>query len=172
MTTKQIAILAGLVTAALVICGVAGTLLLTPVPSAATLPPTPTWPPTWTPTSTPDGSTGSICTSFWFWFAIIAFVVFVGMRTFVEYRIERARRKAILAHCDEWGEKFCQAVIDKDVLIGMTEEMVRLAWGRPDKIDMREVTERGEKFRWIYGTPRKDAKYVWFTYGKVSKIKL
>jgi hypothetical protein len=53
----------------------------------------------------------------------------------------------------------------------MTKEQVRLAWGKPSYTDQQEVTKRGEKVRWVYGAPRKGARYVWFTNDTVTKIK-
>jgi len=82
-------------------------------------------------------------------------------------RVER-----ILARIDVWGEEACQDLIQKRIGLGMTDDMVSLALGKPTTIDQREVSERGEKFRWIYGVPRKGAVYVWFKDSKVTKIKL
>lgn len=53
----------------------------------------------------------------------------------------------------------------------MSTEMVLLAWGKPNDIDQQEVTTKSSKERWVYGTPRKDAKYVWFKDDRVIKIK-
>lgn len=83
---------------------------------------------------------------------------------------ERERVATILSHKDEWEEDICQSLINRRIGIDMTEEMVRLAWGKPSRIENKELTRRGQKTRWIYGQPRKGANYVWFTNGKVTKI--
>jgi hypothetical protein len=54
----------------------------------------------------------------------------------------------------------------------MTPEMVVLSWGRPQKIDDREVLANGtRKERWIYGQKGKSANYVYFKNGLVERIK-
>jgi hypothetical protein len=84
---------------------------------------------------------------------------------------EEKRKQAIRARRAEWGDAFCLAVYKHEVAIDMTPEMVKLSWGEPGDIDNKEVTKKGlVKERWIYGTPRKDARYVYFSEGKVQKI--
>jgi Ca2+/Na+ antiporter len=85
---------------------------------------------------------------------------------------ERARQSEIMAHESEWGSGICAALIARQVGIAMTEDMVLLSWGKPSNIDQEEITKSGlNKIRWVYGQPRRGANYVWFTNGKVSKIK-
>lgn len=81
------------------------------------------------------------------------------------------RRQKIKSHVAEWGEENCQLVINKKVIVGMTEEMVKLAWGTPRVIDDKEITTNSKKERWVYGQPRKEVRYISFTDGKVTKIK-
>lgn len=83
---------------------------------------------------------------------------------------EKRRREAIQAHWDDWGAYFCMCAFRKQLCLDMTEEMVLLAWGRPNRIETKEITRKARKIRWIYGKPRKGASYIWFTNGKVSKI--
>lgn len=62
------------------------------------------------------------------------------------------------AYADKpWPERFRNAVIEQEVMIGMTRDMVREAWGRPVTIN-RTVTERGETQQWVYGRGH----YVYF----------
>jgi hypothetical protein len=77
----------------------------------------------------------------------------------------------IMQRYNEFGKEVCQKLLQKTLSIGMTDEMVMLALGQPSSVDNREISERGEKFRWIYGTPRQGAAYIWFKDGKVVKIK-
>lgn len=86
-------------------------------------------------------------------------------------KIESERKKKILSHLNEWGEDICNTLIAKKIRPEMTEEMVLLSWGRPGKIENKEITAKYTKTRWIYGTPRKDASYVWFKNGEIWKIK-
>ncbi|VAW42892.1 hypothetical protein MNBD_CHLOROFLEXI01-2192 [hydrothermal vent metagenome] len=71
----------------------------------------------------------------------------------------------------KWGEEMCQSLIQKKVALGMTDEMVRLSLGEPTNIDNREISDKGEKFRWIYGIPRRGTAYIWFKDGVVTKIR-
>jgi hypothetical protein len=84
-------------------------------------------------------------------------------------RVESERRKKILAH-DDWPEDVRKALIAKRIAPGMSEEMVLLGWGRPSHIEQKEITATSVKTRWIYGTPRRGANYVWFKNGEVWKI--
>jgi hypothetical protein len=42
------------------------------------------------------------------------------------------------------------AVVEHKIVLGMTEEQVKLSWGKPERIN-RTVTRRGEREQWIYG---------------------
>lgn len=86
-------------------------------------------------------------------------------------RAEAIRRKAVLARRAEWGDDVCRLVIRKQVALGMTTDMVRLSWGLPNDIDQIEVTAKSTKERWIYGIPRRGAKYLWFKNDEVIKMK-
>jgi hypothetical protein len=135
------------------------------------------------------------------WFLAVGIVVALPAWWFVKRRQESNRVKDILAHRDKWGEAMCQWLIEnkinssdkrverilarlnvwgeetcQDLIqqridLGMTDDMVLLALGKPNTIDQREISERSEKFRWIYGVPRQGATYVWFKDGKVTRIK-
>jgi hypothetical protein len=84
---------------------------------------------------------------------------------------ENKRRTSIRAHQSEWGQDVCRDLISRRISIDMTQEMVKLSLGAPDTIDQQEITRTRTKERWIYGQPRKNATYIWFTNGKVTKIK-
>lgn len=84
---------------------------------------------------------------------------------------ERRRKELIRNNVSLWGQDVCDALLAKRVRIGMTPEMVMLAWGKPSKIDEKETTAKSEKYRYVYGRPRKGANYIWFKNGVVSKLK-
>lgn len=84
---------------------------------------------------------------------------------------EDGRLNAIRERSAEWGEKKCNLIIEKQIAVTMTYEMVLLAWGKPSTIDQQDITAKRLKERWIYGTPRHGANYVWFADGRVTKIK-
>lgn len=122
-------------------------------------------------------------------------------RILLEKEAEEKRVEEILTHRTEWGEEMCQWLIEKGInitqervvgimkqidtfrvetcrnlierkiLLGMTDEMVRLSLGEPTSIDNKEVYAQGEKFRWIYGIPRMGATYISFKDGIVTNIK-
>jgi len=85
--------------------------------------------------------------------------------------LDDKRAEGILTRFDQWGEDICQLLIERRICLSMTDDMLRLALGEPTTIDQEEVSERGEKFRWIYGVPRRGATYIWFRDGKVTKFK-
>lgn len=84
---------------------------------------------------------------------------------------ENKRREAIRARAGEWGSQTCEALVAKRIGIDMTQEMVLLAWGTPDYVDEKETTKKSARERWVYGRPRRGARYIWFADGKVSKTK-
>lgn len=95
----------------------------------------------------------------------------IGIYLLIIWRNESKRKNKILFHQNEWGSEICKTLICKKISIGMTEEMVLLSWGHPSKKETKEITANHKKTRWIYGTPRKNADYVWFKNGEVWKIK-
>ena len=101
-------------------------------------------------------------------FGLIGFPIWIWWRN---RQREKQRQDAILEYWDDWGAEICTSLVNKQVGIDMTQKMVVLAWGQPSYADQREVTKKGEKIRWVYGKPRRDASYVWFTDNKVTKIK-
>ena len=97
---------------------------------------------------------------------VIALVIWVVVKQYSDSK----RKASIMARKNEWGESVCETILNKRITIGMNEEMVTLAWGRPAKVETKEVSASGQKIRWVYGRPRKGANYIWFTNGRVSKI--
>ena len=77
----------------------------------------------------------------------------------------------IMNKYQEWGKDNCQRLLQQKIEVGMTNEMIQAAYGKPPVIDEKETTARDEKYRYVYGRPRKDATYVWFKNGVVTKIK-
>ena len=71
----------------------------------------------------------------------------------------------------DWGRDNCQRLLQQKVEVGMTDEMVKAAYGNPPVIDERETTAKDERYRYVYGRPRRDATYIWFKNGAVTKIK-
>jgi LPXTG-motif cell wall-anchored protein len=94
----------------------------------------------------------------------------------VEHEAQRvrdslSRKAAVFSHLDEWGEATCRLIYDGSIRPEMTSEMVRLAWGVPPMIDQVEVTIQYTKERWVYDdSPDRDANYVYFRDGAVTKI--
>jgi hypothetical protein len=84
---------------------------------------------------------------------------------------ENKRKQMIELRRSEWGDEICSKLLSKKIAPEMSSDMVKLGWGSPSKVDERETTKNGVKERWVYGRPRRGANYVWFTNGKVSKIK-
>ena len=98
------------------------------------------------------------------WLIGIGLIVFgVGGPAFA-IRREAKRKAAIRAKEGVWGKSTCESLIAREIELDMTQE--------PNNIDEKEITQRGTRERWVYGRPRKGANYVWFTNGKVSKIKI
>ena len=62
----------------------------------------------------------------------------------------------------KYGKPLCQKAISKTIAIGMPKELVRIAWGSPDRINDASYGDQ-----WVYkfsdGT-----KYVYIKHGKVT----
>lgn len=71
----------------------------------------------------------------------------------------------------QWGDEICDMLREKVVGLGMTEDMVKAAWGEPRYTDQVQISARSSKHRWVYNKPHVDASYVTFTNGAVSLIK-
>jgi hypothetical protein len=97
-----------------------------------------------------------------------------GVRLRLQQEAEEKKAQwiqAIQEHIPDWGDEICQKLLNKTISLDMTQEMVRLSLGNPDTVDSQEITKTTQKERWLYGQPRKGAMYIWFTNGKVTKIK-
>jgi heme/copper-type cytochrome/quinol oxidase subunit 2 len=76
----------------------------------------------------------------------------------------------VIATRGVWTDDQIVTILRRKLTIGMTAEMVIASWGKPNTIENKEVTAKGKKTRWIYGTPRKGAQYLWFTNNELTKI--
>ncbi len=77
----------------------------------------------------------------------------------------------IMNHYRDWGQDNCQRLLQQRIEPGMTDQMILAAYGNPPVIDEKESTARDERYRYVYGRPRRDATYIWFKNGVVIKIK-
>jgi hypothetical protein len=77
---------------------------------------------------------------------------------------EKAERQAAIARqkatdvkrianikAKKWPADIEKAVIDKKIRLGMTDEQVRMAWGKPETVN-RSVGSWGRHEQWVYGS--------------------
>lgn len=82
-----------------------------------------------------------------------------------------ARRDSLEAHRAAlirsfgWPKRFADAAIVREVVIGMTSDMVVAAWGKPRRINTT-VTAQGRSEQWVYDL----STFVYFTNGRVSTV--
>lgn len=88
------------------------------------------------------------------------------------YNLSDSRTREIMKLHGQWGTGTCQRVLQKKIAIRDSKTMVLLAFGEPSSVDQKVTTANDESFRWIYGTPRHGARYIWFRNGLVTKMKL
>jgi len=50
----------------------------------------------------------------------------------------------------DWDRKYCQAIVNREIMTGMNPAQVRAAWGRPERIN-RTVLPRYTTEQWVYG---------------------
>ncbi len=77
----------------------------------------------------------------------------------------------IMNHHRDWGQDNCQRLLQQRIEPGMTDQMILAAYGNPPVIDEKESTAKDQRYRYVYGRPRRDATYIWFKNGVVTKIK-
>ena len=77
----------------------------------------------------------------------------------------------IMSHYRDWGQDNCQCLLQQRIEPGMTDQMILAAYGNPPLIDEKESTAKDQRYRYVYGRPRRDATYIWFKNGVVVKIK-
>jgi hypothetical protein len=63
----------------------------------------------------------------------------------------------------KYGNKIAIRIVNKEIWIGMTDEMLLDSWGKPNEIN-RTVNEYGTSEQWVYG----DRNYVYIDDGIVS----
>lgn len=51
----------------------------------------------------------------------------------------------------DWDRQVCQAIVNHKILVGMTPDQVRTAWGRPERINRTVIPGRVSE-QWVYGT--------------------
>jgi hypothetical protein len=77
----------------------------------------------------------------------------------------------IMNRYPDWGRDNCQRLLQQRIEPGMTDQMIIAAYGNPPVIDERETTAKDERYRYVYGRPRRGATYIWFKNSVVTKIK-
>jgi len=78
---------------------------------------------------------------------------------------ERQEKRIAAIERTGWPEAFKQAVLKRQVVIGMTKEMVLTSWGSPTAKNIT-VTARGQSEQWVYYHSR----YVYFDNSIVTAI--
>lgn len=58
-------------------------------------------------------------------------------------------RNACTKHAD-WSMGNCDAIDQREVVIGMTAEQARLSWGKPERVNSTIVAQ-AERDQWVYG---------------------
>lgn len=73
--------------------------------------------------------------------------------------IEKRRAERSAAYAALPAEQ--RALVDKgDIAVGMSEDAVFIAWGKPDQV-LRRGDKNGESTRWLYEGTATDTHYYW-----------
>lgn len=81
-----------------------------------------------------------------------------------------SRTVRIMGNLQTWGKEGCKRVIQKRVAVGDHADMVVEAFDRPDSVDHEEAPQKENEYRWVYGSSRRGATYVWFKNDIVTRI--
>lgn len=86
--------------------------------------------------------------------------------------LDFSSKSAAEAYLDTIPVKAKQAIQNHQVLVGMDQDMVIYAKGRPEK-KIRETDEQGKPYEeWIYGQPPEDVEFVRFNGIEVVQVKI
>ncbi|HXP47704.1 MAG TPA: hypothetical protein VN810_10540 [Terriglobales bacterium] len=125
---------------------------------------------TQTPQQTPDHSRGTLL--------ILAFKGFVpeiapeALKKMLYPVLDFSSKSAAEAYLDTIPPKAKEAIQNHQVLVGMDQEMVIYAKGRPLR-KIRETDERGKPYEeWLYGEPPQDVEFVRFSGCEVVQLKI
>jgi hypothetical protein len=78
-------------------------------------------------------------------------------------KAEEQRRREIAAK--SWPDQIKKAVVERKIRIGMTNEQVTAAWGRPEKVN-ETIRATGRDEQWIYS----GSTYLYFSNGTLTTI--
>jgi hypothetical protein len=86
--------------------------------------------------------------------------------------LDFSSRSAVEAYLDTIPPKAKEAIKNHQVLVGMDQEMVGYAKGRPQK-RIRETDSEGKPYEeWIYGAPPEDVEFVRFQNSEVVRLEI
>jgi len=86
--------------------------------------------------------------------------------------LDFSSKSAAEAYLDTIPPKAKEAIQNHQVLVGMDQDMVIYAKGRPLK-KIRETDERGKPYEeWLYGEPPQDVEFVRFSGAEVVQLKI
>ncbi len=125
---------------------------------------------TQTPQQTPDNPRGTLL--------ILAFKGFVpeiapeALKQMLYPVLDFSSKSAAEAYLDTIPPKAKEAIQNHQVLVGMDQDMVIYAKGRPLR-KIRETDERGKPYEeWLYGEPPQDVEFVRFSGAEVVQLKI
>jgi len=108
---------------------------------------------------------------------ILAFKNFVpeispdALKQMLQQVLDFSSKSAVEAYLDTIPPKAKEAIKNHQVLVGMDQEMVVYAKGRPER-KIRENDEQGKPYEeWIYGEPPQDVEFVRFRGPEVVQVK-
>ena len=76
----------------------------------------------------------------------------------------------LLSKVNEWGSKRVQDLIEMEITIGMTEEMVKLSLGEPLQVEPQEENEGEKMIKSVYEIREKNYIDIWIKDGGLIKI--
>jgi len=123
-----------------------------------------------TPDRPPENPRGTLLT--------LAFKDFVpeispdALKEMLQPVLDFSSKSAAEAYLDTIPPKAKEAIKNHQVLVGMDQDMVIYAKGRPEK-RIRETDEQGKPYEeWIYGEPPQDVQFVRFRGPEVVQVKI
>jgi hypothetical protein len=87
-------------------------------------------------------------------------------------RVDDERVVEVMSHAEAWGQQVSLALLQGQIELGMTPDMVRAAMGQPARIEGGGTGVGETRYLWAYGLPGKGETRVWFEEDAVVLIEM
>ena len=92
------------------------------------------------------------------------------LKAYLARVLDFSKRSAAVQYADSLPPKMRDAIAEKRAEVGMDQDMVTAAMGRPDRKVRERDADGDDTEEWIYGTPPEKTTFVTFVGDKVVRV--